>query len=81
MNNNLGSLRQRHRELSQSFALVAPLGGGAVLALHALQHEGAQGPIMRCGRTGAPAALPLAEKPPAPYRREYDEGRLWVPRR
>jgi len=37
MTNTLSSVLERHRERSQGFALVAPLGGGAMLALQALQ--------------------------------------------
>ena len=31
---------QAHRELAQTFALVAPLGGGAMVSLHALGRDG-----------------------------------------
>jgi len=31
---------QAHRELAQSFALVAPLGGGAMVCLQALGSDG-----------------------------------------
>ena len=34
---------ERHRELSNGFALIAPLGGGAVMALHALQQHDDRG--------------------------------------
>src|SRR5262245_22750455 len=37
MTNNPNSVLQQHRELSHGFALVAPLGGGAILALQELQ--------------------------------------------
>jgi hypothetical protein len=35
---------QAHRELAQTFALVAPLGGGAMVCLQALGSNGASPP-------------------------------------
>jgi hypothetical protein len=35
---------QAHRELSQTFALVAPLGGGAMVCLQALGSNGVLAP-------------------------------------
>jgi hypothetical protein len=37
---NRGRKLQRHGELAQQFALVAPLGGGAIVALQALHLRG-----------------------------------------
>src|SRR5262249_50838507 len=36
--NTLASVLERHRERTQALALVAPLGGGAMVALQALHH-------------------------------------------
>jgi len=73
MINSPASGLKRHRELSHGFALVAPLGGGAVMALHALQQSGAQGPSIAWGTPVAPAGMrPLAQGPTA-YLGENDE--------
>jgi hypothetical protein len=69
MTNTPAEVLQRHRDLSYGFALVAPLGGGAVLALHALQQDGARGPFLDL--PWAPAGMrPLAQEPSARARRE-----------
>ena len=69
MTNIRASVLERHRELSHSFALVAPLGGGAVMALHALQQDDARTPF------GAPPGAPVSTAPfapePAPSRRQH----------
>ena len=73
MINSPASGLKRYRELSHSFALVAPLGGGAVMALHALQQSGAQGPSIAWGAPAVPVGMrPLAQAPTA-YLGENDE--------
>jgi hypothetical protein len=73
MTNHPASVLQRQRELSHSFAVVAPLGGGAVMALHALQQDGAQGPLFACGSPVASAGMgPLALGPAAASRRQRE---------
>ena len=39
---------QAHRELAQTFALVAPLGGGAMVSLQALGRDGVLPPVPSC---------------------------------
>lgn len=69
MANTPASVLQRHRDLSHGFALVAPLGGGAVTALHSLQQDVARGPFLDL--PGAPAGMrPLAQEPTARAMRE-----------
>ena len=73
MINSPASRLKRYRELSHGFALVAPLGGGAVMALHALQQSGAQGPSIAWGTPAVPVGMrPLALGPTA-YLGENDE--------
>jgi len=67
---------QRHRELSQSFALVAPLGAGAVMSLHALQN-GARDPLAESGSPAGSVGLgPVGEDPAPPGQRSG--GRGWT---
>src|SRR5262245_34068497 len=63
--NTPASGRQRHRELSPSFALVAPLGGGAVMALHAPQQAARKAPSW--GAVPPRRQRPLAEAAAAPH--------------
>jgi hypothetical protein len=43
MTYNPTEVLQRHRELSHGFALIAPLGGGAIVALQELQQTDSDG--------------------------------------
>jgi hypothetical protein len=73
MINSPASGLKRHRELSHSFALVAPLGGAAVVALHALQQSGAQGPSIAWGTPALPAGMRPRALGPTAYLGENDE--------
>jgi hypothetical protein len=66
MTNHPASVLQRQRELSHSFAVVAPLGGGAVMALHALQQDGAQGPLFAAAPRWRQRAWALSRWDPPP---------------
>lgn len=74
MTSNPALALQRHRELSHSFALVAPLGAGAVMSLHALQN-GAWDPVAATGSPLASMGLgPVGEDPTPPARRSGGRG-------
>ena len=77
MTSNPASVLQRHRELSHSFALVAPLGAGAVMSLHALQSGTRNHPFAESGSQAGSAGLgPVGEDPAPPARRAG--GRVWT---
>jgi hypothetical protein len=76
MTSNPASVLQRHRELSHSFALVAPLGAGAVMSLHALQN-GARDPLAASGFPAVSVGLgPVGEDPAPPG--QQSGGRGWT---
>jgi hypothetical protein len=67
MTNHPASVLQRQRELSHSFAVVAPLGGGAVMALHALQQHGRKAPSLPAAPQWLQRAWVLSRWDPPPH--------------
>jgi hypothetical protein len=77
MTSNPALVLQRHRELSQSLALVAPLGAGAVMSLHALEN-GSRAPFAEGGSPAASVGLGPVGEDPTPSGRRSGGGRGWT---